>query len=115
MELLRQGGGPPLLSPVTWSDSDYHDKWIGFSAHFAPGTGALIRLEVWRDEECVFHRFAFGLGPDNTPETSPTIFAVPVGTPDNPGATYFAPQLGLLFMLNISFLFSTQWTALRGD
>ncbi len=115
VELRRQAGGLPLVSPLEWSDSDYHDKWIFMRVHFVPLTGVILSVVVWRDEECVFHRIAFGLGPDNTPNTSPSVIVVPAGTPDLPGASYLAPQLGAIGMLNLSFLFGTQWTALHGD
>jgi len=42
-------------------------------------TRALIALDTHRDEACMYHSIAVGIGPDGTPDTSPIRWTPPVG------------------------------------
>lgn len=102
MSKLLHGG--QLLTPYRYSDSDYADHWAFVEFNFVEQNGLMVSLVAWRDQECLWHRLAIGLGNDGTFESSSAIFDIPAGTQVAPGATYLPALLIPMGMANISFL-----------
>lgn len=70
------------VSPWVYQASDYQGNVIRVTATFSNTSPfTLNTVTTFRDAACVYHNIYFGLGPDNTPNTSSKTFGgVPSGT-----------------------------------
>jgi hypothetical protein len=69
----------PLVSPWTWTTTDYQGLALSVTITFADLTGAILTMTAHRDAGCMYGRVYFGLGADGTPDTAAAQMAVPEG------------------------------------
>ena len=78
----------PLVSPLVFTAADYQGNQISVSVAFgATALHALASITVSKDAGCVYVNVYFGLGPDGTPNTTPTQYQAPDGVSTIPAGT----------------------------
>lgn len=103
---MSRANPQPQASPWTWWAADYQNNAIRVAVAFNTSTKALQNATVTRDPGCVYKRMLFGLGPDGTPDTTPTQFEVPDGT-----TVVSRQELSRVGLNNIDDVMSVQVTA----
>lgn len=64
----------PLISPWTWSTSDYAGKVLSVTITFDNITFSILTVTAHKDPGCQYNNFYSGLGADGTPNTAPAQF-----------------------------------------
>jgi hypothetical protein len=77
-------GSHPATSPVVYSFNDYQSNAISIKLTFDNTTRTISQCTVTRDPACVYTKIYVGLGVDGTPNTTPRVFTVPIGTTNVP-------------------------------
>lgn len=67
-------------SPFMYESGDYQDNVIRITIPFDNTTHVLQEATTFRDADCVYRHIYFGIGPDDTPNSTPIQFDIPVGT-----------------------------------
>lgn len=80
MSDARKGPPTPATSPWGQHFEDYVGQAIDITVIFDEGDRSITSASIHRDAECLFTTIFIGLGPDETPNTSPVHFEVPTGT-----------------------------------
>ena len=69
----------PLVSPWTWTTTDYQGLALSVTITFANLTGTILTMTAHRDAGCMYGRFYFGLGVDGIPDTAGSQMAISQG------------------------------------
>lgn len=75
----RKGGTPPTSPWLAYSATDFAGHVISFTVTF-DSSNNLTGATTFRDPACLYTKVYIGVGPDGTPNTTPTQFTVPAGT-----------------------------------
>jgi hypothetical protein len=73
------GRGDPIQTPYQSRFGDYQNNAITVTVDFDNTTRQILGALIERDEGCVYSRVLVGLGPDDTPDTTPHQWSVPDG------------------------------------